>query len=348
MKISWLIPMGILPLLQLRAQVESIGKLNISGEILQNEDISAICALDGGDDKLLIGSDEGTSLQVLRKTSDLNYEIIPEKNHVLFISEKELDTEGIAPGVADTYYLLGSHSLKRRLMQSDFTAKENRLRMEEIGFEPSRMHLFRLNIDKEGNVQAKSQVNLLSILVRDRVLGRFTEIPGKENGVDIEAIAATRKDATDPKLYLGFRSPVLRESFVPVMVLRFSNPADYELRYVMLDGLGIREMQKVDKGFLIIAGPSGGAPGAFYAYYWDGDDAIPDKGKIKSKTRRLGEIPTPPGGKAEGMAVLAETEAFYDVIVVYDGVPSGAPERFHIQKKPAGEEETKFTPDTDE
>jgi Protein of unknown function (DUF3616) len=93
---------------------------------------------------------------------------------------------------------------------------------------------------------------LQGILKGDKILGPFTKIPSKENGTDIEGIAV--KDET---LFLGFRGPVRRENFVPVMVLQLDRPEDYELRFVNLDGHGIRDITAVENGFLIIGGPVG-------------------------------------------------------------------------------------------
>lgn len=103
--------------------------------------------------------------------------------------------------------------------------------------------------------------------------------------------------------------------------------------YLDLDGDGIRELVKVKDGFLLIAGPSGGERGGFLVYFWDGDDGVPDRGKRKSKLILLGELPAAPGAKAEGMTVVEETDEHYEVIVVYDGVAGGLPERFRIPKR---------------
>ena len=105
-------------------------------------------------------------------------------------------------------------------------------------------------------------------------MGIFTKIPSKENGIDIEGIASD-----GDKLYIGFRGPVLRGNYVPVMVIKdCDNPSDYELLFVNLDGNGIRDICKVEDGFLIISGPMGDGVGNYQLYFWNGVDSIPGKG----------------------------------------------------------------------
>jgi hypothetical protein len=48
----------------------------------------------------------------------------------------------------------------------------------------------------------------------------------------------------------------------------------------------------------------------------------------------LGTIPTPAGGKAEGIALLGESATTFSILVVYDGARSGAPTEFSVRKLP--------------
>ena len=113
-------------------------------------------------------------------------------------------------------------------------------------------------------------ISLRPILERDPVLGPFTRIPGKENGVNLEGIAVH-----DSKLYVGFRSPVLREGYVPVMVFSFDEPEKYALRYVQLGGRGIRSMARVEGGFLLLARSAQSGGRRYGVYLWDGSDQVP-------------------------------------------------------------------------
>ena len=48
--------------------------------------------------------------------------------------------------------------------------------------------------------------------------------------------------------------------------------------------------------------------------------------------REIGVVPAPVGGKPEGLAVIAESAESYELLVVYDGPPNGAPRRLRVDK----------------
>src|SRR6266508_350209 len=79
---------------------------------------------------------------------------------------------------------------------------------------------------------------------------RCSRVASKENRVDIEGLAVK-----DGRLYFGFRGPVLRDGWVPILVTAWDDVDAAEVRYVQLDGRGIRDIAVVDDGFLILAGP---------------------------------------------------------------------------------------------
>ncbi len=314
-------------------QIESMGKLTIEGPLEKPDDLSAVAVMG---QSFLVGSDEGTKVQVIEPVPDRPgvYVVRPDLDMTMLQSKTELDIEGIARFKDTyTYYVGGSHSLKRQLLEPDAPKEANLRSLEEVILEPTRNHIFRVEMDPATRKPIKKgrSISLYHLIGTDPVLSRFQQIPSKENGVDIEGFAVKGKEGD--KLYLGFRGPILRDNYVPIMVVPFNAPEKYEMMYLDLKGYGIRELVKVDKGFLIIAGPSGSAKGAFYIYYWDGDDGIPDRGKRKSKLRLLGELPTPDGARAEGMCLLREAKNHYEVLVVYDGVRNGLPEKFRIPKR---------------
>ncbi|MEM7587446.1 MAG: DUF3616 domain-containing protein [Acidobacteriota bacterium] len=165
-------------------------------------------------------------------------------------------------------------------------------------------------------------VDLTQTLAEHPILGMFHNIPGKENGIDLEGLAAVG-DA----LYLGFRSPLLRSGFAPILRLTFERPQETELSFVDLGGRGVRELVAVADGFLIVAGPSNDAPLSYLLYHWDGHDMIPgrrgDGDPALGRVLLLGRIPTPPGAKAEGMTVLATTPEHYELLIAYDSAAGG-------------------------
>lgn len=306
------------------AQVNPLDQVTFQGNIYEAKDLSAIAYTDNF---LVVGSDEGTQIQILTRTNGQTY-VAQENPITLFESDREVDIEGIARN-GETFYVIGSHSLKREKADKD-TYKKNRKRIAEVPKDEveARKNLFRLTLDlNTGAVKHQDKpINLISTISEDDVLSRFANIPSKENGIDIEGIAVD-----DQTLYIGFRGPVLRLDYVPIMVTTYDAPSEYELRFVKLDGRGIRDIVKVDKGFLILAGPVADL-GSFQIYHWNGKDALEGKGGKGGRVELLGEIPTPPEGKAEGITLISEMGSDYTVLIIYDGINGGHPTRFQIPK----------------
>lgn len=145
--------------------------------------------------------------------------------------------------------------------------------------------------------------------------------------MDIEGIAADGE-----QIYLGFRGPVLRENYVPIMVTTFDNPQDYELRFVRMGGRGVRDITKVEDGFLIIGGPVEDGDSSYELYFWDGANKISGNGKEYPELESLGQIKTA-DAKAEGITVIEETKTDYLAIIVFDSLKNGKPSLYRIGKK---------------
>jgi hypothetical protein len=311
-----------------------IQPLKLTGEIHQSLDLSGLAILD----KLMIlGSDESVfKLTVLRQntqsTAPYSYEVLREIAIPIANGEdgEELDLEALEITSAGILYVAGSHSLKRKQVKANKTQAENRQRILEIEEEIKRFFLFRLKIDAQSGelIGDIERVSLKSILKNDPLLAPFTNVPSKENGVDIEAIALQGDN-----VYLGFRSPVLRLNYVPVIVTTFDDPSNYNILYLDLKGNGIRDMTTVEDGFLLITGPSNDGLNPYYLYFWNGEDGMVGSDKTtESVLIPLGEIPTPMGAKAEGIAVIEETQAGYTFVIIYDNVPQGGATLFYASK----------------
>ncbi len=315
--------------------------VRLRGIIIGLEDISAVARIGSF---LAIGSDEaggedgdGNYVQLLEEDPSGGYRVANDL--LLFKGDKkdgkEMDIEGIAVE-GNFVYVVGSHSLKRGRIRADKKYARNRDKLlgQRIEDNGNRFLLYRLTIDPRGKETDKTRISLRDIIGKDPVLAPFSAIPGKENGVDIEGLAAK-----NGWLYIGFRSPLFRGNYVPIMKLQFNSPPrTSSLSFVQLDGLGIRGMAGVSDGFLLLAGPPGDGPGQYRLYHWDGKDMIPGRDRPAAemgRVRLLGEIRPPEDGKAEGVAVMEEGPAAYDIIVVYDGVKNAdnIMERFRISKK---------------
>jgi hypothetical protein len=305
------------------SSISRLGTINFIGQILHSDNISAI---DISNDFLVIGADEGNQVQVLKRQSK-DYVVVSDIT--LNANAKEIDIEGIACD-GNTVYVVGSHSAKRPKIDDDATYEKNRQKIEKVSPEPDRDRLFRFSLDAEGNAQNLEETSLRSIIDSKKVLKDFSLLPSKENGVDIEGITIHNE-----QLYIGFRGPVLRENWVPVLKCRFAKPVtEAELVYVQLDGLGFRDIIRVEDGFLILAGPVGDGPGLYQVYFWDGEDCLPGdraSGKI-GRIERLGVIPTDEDTKAEGLMLLKESSSEYEFAIVYDGLKNGSPTIFGIAK----------------
>ena len=318
--------------------------IEFSGTVYEALDISAITGFEiDGKTYLAIGSDESKQIiQLLQQISEQVYSVKDDLQINLTVADDpdEIDIESFAfDSTSNCLYIAGSHSKKRKKVKiADKTADENRERLASVKSEQCREQIFKVKLNpKTGLVEEiTSCQDLQGVFAEDDYLREFVNIPSKENGVDVEGLAI-KKD----KLFLGFRGPVLRGNYVPVMVIQFDNVEDYEIRFVQLDGNGIREIEAVEGGFLIIAGPVGDAPGPYKLYFWDGTDMVYGTDSyppMPPALIHLEDIESPIGpdgeyGKAEGITILEETATAYKALIIYDSLKNGYPQLWHIKKR---------------
>lgn len=308
---------------------EETRAVTIVGDINESESVN-ISGIDGNGNLLLLGPDEGDEVLVLRyENNKRTYSIHPE--YVVDLkAREEVDIEAIAWGKKFAY-VIGSHSRKRKTVASDKTAIENVERLYTTAIEPTREILYRLEFNKAGEVQSQKQITLRNIFANDQLLRPFQVIPSKENGIDIEGLAVDSEE----RLYIGFRGPVLRGNYVPVMVLE-ANPKfnqkslAYDIRFINMEGRGVRGLESTSNGFLVLAGPVGDGTASYRLYFWDGKSCLGGKDVPDDLTHinALCEIPTSAGAKAEGISLVEETADLYRFIIVYDGLPKGGPTEF--------------------
>ncbi|NWF36031.1 DUF3616 domain-containing protein [Mariprofundus sp. KV] len=318
----------LIPLLLSACPAIAADDFRLHGKIHAAHDISAAAFLG---ELLVIGADEAVGkdrnenyIQLLKPEGE-NYRL--SSDMLVYKGDKksgrELDIEGVAVE-GEKIYVVGSHALARKRLKPEASHKKNLQRQATIKQEPGRKQLFRLTLGSNNSVIKREQISLEKIIRNDPVLAPFAAIPSKENGIDIEAVAA-KKGA----LYLGFRGPVLRGGFVPVMQLDFDAPEkSYRLLYLNLGGLGIRDMVSVADGFLLLAGPVAELPNEYRLYHWNGLDTLTDSNNGALKL--LSEIRPPAGGKAEAVAVERITDSSYNIIILFDGIKGGEPRRYTI------------------
>ncbi len=217
--------------------------------------------------------------------------------------------------------------MARKAVKDSRTYKDNLKALTKVSEHDSADSLFRLQFDPNGRLAAQEQITLRSFLESDTLLKPFNKIPSKENGVDIEGIAVK-----NGRLYLGFRGPVLRENYVPIMAFTFKHPEDYELLFVNLNGRGIRDITSVSDGFLLIGGPVGDGLESYELYHWNGIDCIPGSGSPGGRITALGTLPSTPTLKPEGICILEESTDTWEILIVRDGEKQLS--RFRVDKEP--------------
>lgn len=299
------------------------------------------------DQHLWLGSDESSTIERLSYVEQTfaqhtqfrvaDFIELPESE------DEEIDIEGLA--YAEHYlWFVGSHSWKRKIPKSDKTDVENIERLTKIKTEANRYLLGRiplvngelfpsclhpnnsehlsaakLEVTKQGNV-------LMDALKSDPHLGFFVEaeIPGKDNGFDIEGIAVYQN-----RIFLGLRGPVLRGWAVMLEIeLELSSPNllklkqigqgnQYKKHFIYLNGLGIRDLSLDGKDLLILAGPTMDLDGPVRVYRLK--NGVNLRENELSKPDVVLEIPYGNGDDhAEGMTLFTDINQIPSLLVVYD------------------------------
>ncbi|MEV6038062.1 DUF3616 domain-containing protein [Nonomuraea sp. NPDC052116] len=235
--------------------------------------------------------------------------------------EDEADIEGLAR--ANGYlWLVGSHSLKRKKVKSKDPEKAAD-RLATVVREENRFILTRLPLHDEtpgpGTILA-GRDNLTTHMRDDRHLAPFLELPGKDNGLDVEGIAVVSE-----RIYLGLRGPVLR-GWAVLLELRLEEAGRSRLRlrepyrkhFLDLGGLGVRDLCPDGDSLLILAGPTMDLDGPVRIVRWRPGtrQGVVPEGELETV------IELPYGVKSdhpEGLALLDDGR----IMVVYDS-PSPA------------------------
>jgi len=235
------------------------------------------------------------------------------------LGDKEVDVEGIAADRTTGFvYVTGSHCRARKIDGV----------VGEVERKKSREQFLRFKLGPDGKAgQIDGPKSLMPAIEKFPVLAAAAAGASKENGLDIEGLAVK-----DGRLHFGFRGPVLRHGFVPVLSCTWDDPAGTaQLRYVKLGGRGVRDLVGVGGGFLVLAGSVGDGDGSYRVYFWDGADQLP-AGENGPGAKLLGEFADLGGAKPEGLVVLKEAGNVFEVVLVCDGVAKGGPTRWTLSR----------------
>jgi hypothetical protein len=329
---------------------------------------------------LWVGADEGTSVTRLIPEGPARYRAAESNDltTILALPAKERDEEGKLAEIdiegmdwepARGYlWLVGSHSLKRKKPKSQDSAEDSIKRLAKVSADGNRFVLGRIpvRIDATGasvlaTTNSDSQFaarlecdrfgsELLEAFREDKLFARFlpelgteTEkknIPGKDNGFDIEGLAV----AGENRLFVGVRGPVLR-GWACVIELRVDEEGRgsdktgglklakfaqsglaYRRTFLELDGLGIRDLCFDGDDLLILAGPSMDIDWPAAIYRWNGARAKKTAdAMLASDDAALSRVPVaalPPGSigfdRAEALLLWPEENGFQRVFVAFD------------------------------
>ena len=203
----------------------------------------------------------------------------------------EADIEGLDYH-AGCLWLVGSHGLKRKAPKDGYDSAANLRRLATVSSDGNRCLLAKipLQFSDTGNTPVKhidgeqkairlrgntKGNDLTQLLKKDRHYAAYLDIPGKDNGFDIEGLAVQ-----DERVLLGLRGPVLRgwAGLLEIQVkekndeLRLSKIAasgkKYRKHFIQLAGLGVRDLHWSGDDLIILAGPTMVLDGAIRVYRW--------------------------------------------------------------------------------
>ncbi len=262
----------------------------------------------------------------------------------------EIDIEGM--DAADGYlWVVGSHSRKRCKVEPGEPAARAIKHLARTETEANRFLLARIPLHDDDGLPGLARKNkprraqqlrgdaqgndLTRLLRKDKHLGAFIGLPGKENGFDIEGLAVAGE-----RVFLGLRGPVLRGW---AMVLELHPVGDgnrLELgpidgkkgprirkHFLQLQGLGVRDLCLQGDDLLVLAGPTMSLDGPVRVVRWRGAARCDGPCVVEQGTlEHVLDVPFGDGcDHAEGMALFQpEGARKASLLVVYD---SPAPKR---------------------
>lgn len=218
-------------------------------------------------DRMLLAPDEGAALLGLTRRSELDWGDPVELALGDLVDlpgepDEEVDVEGIHLA-GEHVWVTGSHSVKRRKVKPGTPPEKVAKRLRKVTAEVPRRLLARLPCGADGFPTTgglrlpTDGRGLFAALEDDDHLGPFLGIPGKDNGFDVEGVAAIGDD----RVLLGLRGPVLRGWAVVLELTLGEGDGVLVLRglrkhFLDLRGLGVRDLHRDGDDLLVLAGPT--------------------------------------------------------------------------------------------
>lgn len=234
--------------------------------------LSAVASVDA---ILWTASDEGRTIECLvpegggyRIARQLNAdEIFPNLPGTSDGSELDIESLDIFDG---QLWVCGSHCRVRKRASDSTPTVELLVRDRK-----SRCLLGRATLDAsrtgvcgDGACLPTSGIGALrSLLESNPLFAPFSELPSKENGIDIEGLLTW-----DGRVLFGFRGPVA-DNMALVVEARITDGLKLRSRgsrvhYLDLHGLGVRDLARHGDDVLVLAGPVTSSAGPFALYAW--------------------------------------------------------------------------------
>jgi len=258
--------------------------------------------------------------------------------------EGEMDIEGLSAD-GGWLWIVGSHALTRdKPKREKYDAHEALTRLRELDRDPNRFFLGRVPLAQEGDgivkpvdvagerraqsIKLKKKSSTLQGWLADEpLLATSFQLPAKENGFDVEGLAAA-----EDRVWLGLRGPVAGGHAIVVELLmktdsdghlkarRFDDGRRYRLHLLDTGGLGVRELTLHGPDMLVLLGPTMSAEGPGRILRWrealaDQSAGVVDPGRLEI----VHDLPYHVGhDHAEGLEPWPEAgeNAF---LVIYDG-----------------------------
>ena len=239
--------------------------------------------------------------------------------------DEEADVEGM--DIDEGWlWIVGSHSVKRKKAKAGDPAVKVAQKLSTTERDGNRHLLARIPLDgglpkravgdrRSGALAAtKTSSALLDAIAgaKDPHLGAFVDIPGKDNGLDIEGLAVRGR-----QLMVGLRGPVLRE-WCCILELRVEAAPDGALRltpmdgslpyrkhFLRLGGLGVRDLVWLDTDLLVLAGPAMAHDGPVEVWRWKNAASAAGNGSVEA-SRALVVPHGEETDRAEAMALLEQ------------------------------------------
>ena len=299
---------------------------------LESEDLSGIARCGT---HVLVASDEGANLQLGNISADgirytANVPLVPAGS--TSPGSGEIDMEGVCYAANErAFYVTGSHGVGKK----------------KGDFQLARYGVYRIPFDAEkGGVQADAitQSSLLPWLDGSAEFKDHIRRPLQRNGFNIEGIAHA-----DGRLFFGVRGPalaghgwIIEVEAASLFTAEGSDAKATAHRIPLGVDRGIREIVKIEGGFLLLTGNAGAEPSKKFR---ESTARKPDAafGLVFVPWAGTGPLGQPvdvadvsaPDGKAEGLLVLEETARTVQVLVLHDGLEQGGASGYVLERPAA-------------